>query len=644
MPAIRVRSSNLDPTKRAGSSAGTNTTKSESWAPSQANNLSANIAKQSNNPDAAKYVTAVQMAKDKFKDDPDVNKSIFRNAVDDIYNSIKDENDKSAAELRNENPLQQFGRFIGDSINAINNGIGGALDWVVDNPIAGAWDIITGGQGQAIRDAFSGEDLAIVPDLLEDVALGALGPVGIGLGVAKNLAQHTDDISEAITGRDSVTQEKIGLDRQLGKAGETLLSTALSAIPGVGKTASKGINSVVKKQSDAAVKAVDDYIKKPEIAKQLNDEAEKILNRVDNAGDDIVVRPYNPADIGFNPSWKLPNNLGQNTARAISDNGKEVDLVRQIVGDTAAGEKISPDVIAAANQRVSARQSAREALNKERDQALKKQAEADKLLNDAKNGNLKEAISNAYAPPEKVGRFQQAMNRIAGYDPAARQREFDVLKTKTARDKFMDEAQEISDIENGSLIQKIRGIDSPSDILRIAKNSALEDLQATPRNIANWSLPLADTYAAALGTYGINPEEAEGGPLPFIFSPMNQMVDQSGIALPITIPLLTAGTRKLTNAIMPGVGKAAAVLPQKTKSKNKPRRERTKEEKGKKVKVDVQRPMIRSGFLADLPFQAARAQAAGNLVNRIGSGSEVENPEMSDEEFISRLRAVGGVQ
>ncbi len=186
------------------------------------------ISKNNDDKGASKYVMAVNMAKERFADDPDVNKTIFRNTVDDIYDSMKEEGDKSAADLRGENPLQQFGRGVGQFFDTINNAIGYGLDTAFDATIGNLIDGISGGTAGA-KDWFDAEDMAFIPDLAEDIGLSLIPYAGIPLAMAKNAAQRTDEISEALTGRDSVTQEKLNGWEQGGRVADALLGVGLAA-------------------------------------------------------------------------------------------------------------------------------------------------------------------------------------------------------------------------------------------------------------------------------------------------------------------------------------------------------------------------------------------------------------------------------
>ena len=240
--------------------------------------------------------------------------------------------------------------------NAADFVIGGIADWF--------------GAGDDFRNLFNGEDLAVIPDMLEDVALGALGPVGIAAAVGKNAAQRTDQIVEALSGRDSVTGEKIGLDRRIGKGGEALLGTALSALPGVGKLASKGIVGA----EEAAAKAAKAAAKQEKKARPVLEKAAKNLE-----------------DLTKQVEEKIPK--------------AQTEAIEKY------GVRESPDFAKEFNQNVddlpTRRQEAEEAFTAAYANAIKPN---EKLLD-----NIEKA-AEAQANP---GLFQRAMNRIAGYKPGA---------------------------------------------------------------------------------------------------------------------------------------------------------------------------------------------------------------------------------
>lgn len=229
---VQGRTPNMKPHERTGK----DTARSKGWqAPDIKDRLVA-AADARDDRGASKYNVAVELAKDKFAGDPDVNKTIFRNAVDEIYNSIRDEGDYTAAEARGENPLQQLGRTIGEGIDSFNTTIGSGLDAAWDWAVGGLAEAVRGKEGgDFARNMFSAEDFAMIPDMAEDILLGMFGPAGIAAAVGKNAAQRTDQIAEALSGRDTVTQEKLSDSQRAGKAVESVLGVGLSAIPGVGK-------------------------------------------------------------------------------------------------------------------------------------------------------------------------------------------------------------------------------------------------------------------------------------------------------------------------------------------------------------------------------------------------------------------------
>lgn len=115
----------------------------------------------------------------------------------------------------------------------LNNWVGDKLDGLYDSTI-GSWT--------DTQDWFDGSDLAIVPDILEDVALGGLSVinpvVGLGLLGTKAIESSAPDILSAAGGRDVVTGRELTPGESLAALGSGVLNAGLTMMPGgVGKIA-----------------------------------------------------------------------------------------------------------------------------------------------------------------------------------------------------------------------------------------------------------------------------------------------------------------------------------------------------------------------------------------------------------------------
>lgn len=185
--------------------------------------------------DDMKYQIAVETAQDRLKDVQDVDDRLFQQTIDDIY-----ENELQAsttgAEHRGENPLTQGVGAARNALNDLNEMLGGWIDTGFDATIGNLAGLGGDDMRQAVQGAFDGKDLAIIPDIAEDVALSLLGPAGIAAAVAKNAVQQSDNIGEFITGKDAQTMRDLDGWQRAGKGLESLGSIALSAVPGIGKT------------------------------------------------------------------------------------------------------------------------------------------------------------------------------------------------------------------------------------------------------------------------------------------------------------------------------------------------------------------------------------------------------------------------
>lgn len=228
--------------------------------------------------DQAKYAYAVSLASDDMGDDLDTDSLEFLDTVDSYYAQM--DPTMSASELRGENPF-------GTAVRNVRMGIDGANDLLGDL-LKGTWDFGAGALGglvgsgaellgvedaaedwsQAARDFLSDDAADTITSIGTDIAVAAIPGVGLPLSVAKGLVENSDDIYEAVTGRDDITLQQLSDNQRLGRGLSGTLGAVLSALPAVGKArnvvkAGSKINDI-KNVSDAAGTALDaaEHIKK----------------------------------------------------------------------------------------------------------------------------------------------------------------------------------------------------------------------------------------------------------------------------------------------------------------------------------------------------------------------------------------------
>lgn len=230
----------------------------------------ADLADGTDMSDEYKYQYAVNLAKQDM-DGETYDTADFRNLVDDYYAQMDPE--KSAGELRGENPLGNF-------IRGLNEGVDQIADWGGD-ALEGAWDFtvgnVAGGLGGLVGAATGDEDLgdewkqaasdAMSPEIADAIAgmgigmaVGAIPGIGVPASIGLSALQNSDELYEAMIGRDAVTGEKLNAAQVAGRVGGALLDTALSAAPAVGKVArrSKALDYVddISKMSDSEIDEV----------------------------------------------------------------------------------------------------------------------------------------------------------------------------------------------------------------------------------------------------------------------------------------------------------------------------------------------------------------------------------------------------
>lgn len=227
-------------------------------------------AKNSDTPNGATYKLAVDIAKNNLGDDNRVDQQMFKDTVDTIYNEMWNGNPKvSASQLRGEPAGANLIEMAKNVINTSNEGIGTVLDGAFDLTVGNILDWVRGIEGtdpfhsddiNSTKNWFSGKELSVVPDIIEDIGLSMLGPVGWGLVGGKNLIQNSTDLYEGVTGKDSVTLEDLSDVQRGAKFGSGLINSALASLPGIGGSTRLASN-LVKKATGKAVDGAESVAK-----------------------------------------------------------------------------------------------------------------------------------------------------------------------------------------------------------------------------------------------------------------------------------------------------------------------------------------------------------------------------------------------
>lgn len=185
--------------------------------------------------DEAKYAAAVEQARNSFGGE-NTNRGAFKDAIDRYF--AENGGSKTGREMRGENAWTDLIQGINDVNRGINTGIGTGMDFVFDNTVGNLAGLFGGEEaGKDVKNWFSGEDLALIPDIASDVLLTASG-WGIPLVVTKEAARNADDFYGALTGRDAVTREALTPEQRAARGTLATLGTGLSILPGIGKARS----------------------------------------------------------------------------------------------------------------------------------------------------------------------------------------------------------------------------------------------------------------------------------------------------------------------------------------------------------------------------------------------------------------------
>ena len=196
--------------------------------------------------DAAKWQHAVQLAREDFGENADTDDRKFLERAEGYYATMDPES--TADQVRGKNAFTS-------AVENVAHGIDGVNDFLGDG-VKGAWDLLAGGGAELLggrAGMFTGdEDTAsdwrdFTEGVIDDETADALASIGTnlavsaipGFGVPASIAlaglQNADDINEALTGRDSVTLQKLDENERTGRAINAALDLGMSALPGMGK-------------------------------------------------------------------------------------------------------------------------------------------------------------------------------------------------------------------------------------------------------------------------------------------------------------------------------------------------------------------------------------------------------------------------
>lgn len=196
--------------------------------------------------DAAKWQHAIQLAREDFGENADTDDRKFLERAEGYYATMNPES--TADQVRGKNAFTS-------AVEDVAHGIDGVNDFLGDG-VKGAWDLLAGGGAEALGGLvgmFTGDKNTasdwrnFTEGVIDDKTADALASIGTnlavsaipGFGVPASIAlaglQNADNINEALTGRDSVTLQKLDDNEKTGRAINAALDLGMSVLPGIGK-------------------------------------------------------------------------------------------------------------------------------------------------------------------------------------------------------------------------------------------------------------------------------------------------------------------------------------------------------------------------------------------------------------------------
>lgn len=191
--------------------------------------------------DEYKYQVAVELARSDLGDEADKDEAKFKQTIDKYYEQLDPSN--TGREARGENVLTDAMGAIGGFFDSAANLGGQVIDGAFDATIGNLGSAM--GYGDTWKNWFDANDAAMVADTMIDLGLSAIPYAGIPLAAVKNLSQSGDEIEQAITGRDAVTNEDLTEWSRLGNAVTGGLAIAGSVLPGLGNARANALGTEV---------------------------------------------------------------------------------------------------------------------------------------------------------------------------------------------------------------------------------------------------------------------------------------------------------------------------------------------------------------------------------------------------------------
>ena len=305
--------------------------------------------------DAAKWQHAIQLAREDFGENADTDDRKFLERAEGYYATMNPES--TADQVRGKNAFTS-------AVEDVAHGIDGVNDFLGDG-VKGAWDLLAGGGAEALgglAGMLTGDENTasdwrnFTEGIIDDKTADALASIGTnlavsaipGFGVPASIAlaglQNADNINEALTGRDSVTLQKLDDNEKTGRAINAALDLGMSVLPGIGKL-DEGIDA-----ARAAGKIA-----------PLADDASRTAKIIDKAN------PVNQAKVLTNDIGRMKNGFNAAKESAIENAAAEpyiaADLAAKYGPGTGYHDPIDQFVDIAKTKRSSLKKYANDALD-----------------------------------------------------------------------------------------------------------------------------------------------------------------------------------------------------------------------------------------------------------------------------------------
>ena len=275
--------------------------------------------------DAAKWQHAIQLAREDFGKNADTDDRKFLERAEGYYATMNPES--TADQVRGKNTFTS-------AVEDVAHGIDGVNDFLGDG-VKGAWDLLAGGGAEALgglAGMLTGDENTasdwrnFTEGIIDDKTADALASIGTnlavsaipGFGVPASIAlaglQNADNINEALTGRDSVTLQKLDDNEKTGRAINAALDLGMSVLPGIGKL-DEGIDAA--RAAGKIAPLADDASR-----------ATKILDKVN---------PVNQAKVLSNDIGRMKSGFNAAKESAIENAAAEPYLAADLAAKYASG-------------------------------------------------------------------------------------------------------------------------------------------------------------------------------------------------------------------------------------------------------------------------------------------------------------------